>query len=78
MQNEIRIPERNDIPDAHKWELAPLFTSEDEWERHFGELEKRIEGYTAYRGRLGESPPVFKEALEFDLSLSRDRERIYT
>jgi oligoendopeptidase F len=78
MQNEIRIPERNDIPDAHKWDLAPLFTSEDEWERHFGELEKRIEGYTAYRGRLGESLAVFKEALEFDLSLSRELERLYT
>lgn len=78
MPDEIRIPERNDIPDAHKWELAPLFTSEDEWERHFGELEKRIEGYTAYRGRLGESLAVFREALEFDLALSRELERLYT
>ncbi|MCU0844770.1 MAG: oligoendopeptidase F [Spirochaetes bacterium] len=78
MQDEIRIPERSDIPDAHKWDLAPLFANEEEWERLFGELEKKVEGYTAYRGRLGESLVVFREALEFDLALSRELERLYT
>ncbi len=78
MPDEIRIPERSEIPEAHRWDLGPLFENDDEWERLFGELEKRIEGYTAYRGRLGESLAVFKEALEFDLSLSRELERLYT
>ncbi len=78
MQNEIRIPERSEIPEAHKWELAPLFANEEEWERLYGVLEKKIEGYGAYRGRLGESLSVFREALEFDLALSRELERLYT
>jgi len=78
MPDEIRIPERSEIPEAHRWDLAPLFDNDDEWERLFGELEKRIEGYTAFRGRLGESLAVFKEALEFDLALSRELERLYT
>lgn len=78
MPDEIRIPERGEIHETHRWDLGPLFENDDEWERLFGELEKRIEGYTAYRGRLGESLAVFKEALEFDLSLSRELERLYT
>lgn len=78
MPDEIRIPERSEIPSEHRWDLGALFENDDEWERLFGELEKRIEGYTAYRGRLGESRAVFKEALEFDLMLSRGLERLYT
>lgn len=78
MPDKIRIPERSEIPEAHRWDLSPLYASDDEWERHCAELEKRMEGYAAYRGRMGESLALFKEALEFDLVLSRELERLYT
>jgi len=78
MPDKIRIPERSEIPEAHRWDLSPLYAGDDEWERHCAELEKRMEGYAAYRGRLGESLALFKKALEFDLALSRELERLYT
>jgi oligoendopeptidase F len=72
------IPERKDIDPAHQWDLAPLFSQDSQWESLYADIEARIEGYKAYRGRLHESLDLFKEAVDFDLALSRDLERLYT
>jgi len=72
------IPRRQDIPDDHKWDLRPLFLSDDDWEKWVGEAESRIDSYAGYRGRLKDSVAVFKEVIDFHLSLTRKIERIYT
>ena len=72
------IPERKDIPDDHKWDLRPLFRSDEDWEKEVAEVESRIDLYADYKGRLKDSVNVFKEAIEFHLSLTRKIERIYT
>ena len=72
------IPERKDIPDDHKWDLRPLFGSDEDWEKEIAEVENRIDLYAEYKGRLKDSVAVFKEAIEFHLSLTRKIERIYT
>jgi oligoendopeptidase F len=72
------IPERNSIPDKHKWDLSPLFKSDDEWDALFKELEGSIKGYSAFRKRLRESAAVLKEAIEFDLETARKLDRLYT
>ena len=71
------IPERKDIPDDHKWDLRPLFQSDEDWEKWVAEVENQIDSYTDYKGRLHESISVFKEAIDFHLSLTRKIERIY-
>ena len=72
------IPERKDIPDDHKWDLRPLFQSDEDWEKEFAGVESRIDLYADYKGRLKDSVNLLKEALDFHLSLSRKLERIYT
>ena len=72
------IPERKDIPDDHKWDLTSLFNSDEDWDKLFAEIESLIGSYTDYKGRLKESVKVFKQALDFHLSLTRKIERIYT
>ena len=72
------IPDRKDIPDDHKWDLTPLFDSDDSWETLFTELEKEISHYAQYQGRLGESAAVLAEAVQFHLSVSRRIEKLYT
>ena len=72
------IPHRKDVPDDHKWDLRPLFLSDDDWEKWVGEAESRIDSYAGYRGRLKDSVAVFKEAIDFHLSLTRKIERIFT
>ena len=37
-----KIPERKDIPDEHKWDLRPLFGSDDDWEKAFAGVEIKI------------------------------------
>ena len=72
------IAERKDVADGDKWVLTPLFKTDKDWEKLFSDLEKELERYADYRGRLNESVSLFKEALEFHLSLSRRIERLYT
>jgi oligoendopeptidase F len=72
------IPERKDIPDDHKWDLKPLFREDEDWEKMVAEVESRIDLYAGYKGRLKDSLSVFKEAIDFHLSLTRKIERIYT
>ena len=72
------IPERKDIPDDHKWDLIPLFASDEEWEKGLAEVERQIDSYTDYQGRLKDSVDVLEAALDFHLSLQRRLERLYT
>ena len=72
------IPERKDIPNDHKWDLTPLFDSDDSWEALFTEIEKELSLYQQYKGRLGESAAVLSEAVQFHLSVSRRIENLYT
>lgn len=72
------IPERKDIPDDHKWDLKDLFRSDQDWEKEVAEVESRLDLYADYKGRLNDSVKVFKAAIDFHLSLTREIERIYT
>ena len=72
------IPERKDIPDDHKWDLIPLFASDEEWEKGLAEVERQIDSYPDYKGRLKDSVDVLEAALDFHLSLQRRLERLYT
>jgi oligoendopeptidase F len=73
-----KIPERKDIPDKHQWDLSPLFTSEEHWHSLFEEIQKEIERYPSFKGRLSESVELFREAVEFDLFVSRTIDRLFT
>ena len=72
------IPDRNHIADEHKWDLTPLFESDESWEQMFAGIEAQLVSYKKYRGHLKDSALVFKEALEFHLGLTRKLERVYT
>jgi oligoendopeptidase F len=72
------IPKRDEIPADQKWNLTPLFESVEVWEKLYTEMEKQIESYASYRGKLGESIALFKEAINFHLSVTRRIEKLYT
>jgi len=72
------IPERSDISDEYKWNLAPLFESDKSWETRFSEIEDELATYDKFRGHLKDSVAVFKSAIEFHLGLTRKLEGVYT
>ena len=73
-----KIPERREVAAQHQWDLTPLFDADEKWEALFVEAEADLEGYDRFRGRIGESAGDLKEAIEFDLAVSRKIERLYT
>lgn len=75
---EQSLADRSDISPDDKWDLSPLFSSESDWEDLFKDLDQRIDGYHNFKGRLHESVSLFKQCLDFDHSLSRDIEKLYT
>jgi len=72
------IPDRNEISQGDRWDLTPLFNDDAAWESFYSELEKEIEVYDSYKGRLKDSVAFLKEAVEFHLSVSRRIEKLYT
>jgi len=75
---EKKLALRSEVNQAHKWNLSPLFSSDEAWERAYEDARSRIDGFDRYKGRLGESPEVFLEAVEFDLAFGRELDRIAT
>jgi len=78
MSNKELLPARDEIPTNHKWDLSPLFRVDKEWETLYMELEEKLVNITDYKGRLSESIEIFKEALDFNINLSQQLERLYT
>ena len=72
------IPERKDIPEEHRWDLKPLFKTDEKWETLFADIEHKLESYNNFKGRLKDSPADFRDAIEFDLTVSREVEKLYT
>jgi oligoendopeptidase F len=69
---------RAEIPQEHQWDLTPLYASDELWEKDYLKIEGMIFGYEKYRNRLSESHVLFRDALEFDLTISRLFERLQT
>jgi oligoendopeptidase F len=73
-----RIPTRKNIPDDYKWDLKLLLQNDEEWEGLFGKVEQKLESYAKFKGRLKDSPDVFKDAVQTHLSITREVDRLYT
>jgi oligoendopeptidase F len=63
------IPQRNETPAEHQWDLTPLFESDQRWETMFVEVETQLSSYQKYNGHLKESVAILKEAIDFHLGL---------
>lgn len=65
-------PKRSDVPDKHKWNLADIYKSVDDWKSDLENVETKIKSFAAYKGKLGESSQTLLNALNsyFDLAKS--------
>ena len=77
MKNQT-IPHRSQVPPDDQWDLTPLFADDPAWEALFAQVKADIHGYQRFQGRLGASAEELKAAIEFDLGLSRNLEKLYT
>jgi len=73
-----KVPERKDILNDDKWNLSPLFETDDDWESLYTSVENEMESYGTFKGKLHESANHLGEAIRFHLEISRKIERLYT
>lgn len=59
-------PLRTEIPESDKWDLAPLYTSDEGWEADFAKLQKSYEEVEKFKGTLGTSASGLAICLEFE------------
>lgn len=73
----IEVPTRDEIEEQYKWNLADIYSSDDEWEKDFKFVEQSISGYTQFEGKITESADNLLACLKFDEEISIKLERLY-
>lgn len=72
------VPTRAQIPAEHRWDLTPLYASDDDWEADFKRTEARIAPLAArYRGQLGSGPDTLCQFFDALIDLERAIDRIH-
>jgi len=69
--------ERSEIPEKYTWNLADLFPDEKAWEASRADLSRRLPGFAAHRGHLGDSPEALWKALSEYGALRLGTLRVY-
>ena len=69
---------RDEVPVESQWDLAGLYSSDDDWNAELTELEAEIKIYASFAGTLRESALKLKACLEFDMNFSRKLEKLHT
>lgn len=57
-------PEREDVPEKYKWDLASYYASPEEWQADVQKLESAMQRVAAFRGRLSEGGKTLLAAIE--------------
>ena len=74
----VSLPGRDQIPEQYRWDLTPLFPSDDVWQSGFSALVKRIPEMGQWRGKLGRNAQTLRNSLDMLFSLCRDLDRFAT
>jgi oligoendopeptidase F len=69
-QTTHAIPQRQDISDQYKWNLADIYPSENDWEADYKKVQELIGKADGFKGRLGASAQTLFECLEIKAQIS--------
>ena len=68
---------RDEIPDAYKWDFTQIYASWTEWEADMQELEGLIDTYVAYKGTLAKGAANLAELYELEDDIGRLQYKLY-
>lgn len=77
MSETTKLPNREDLPEKLTWDLTPIFSSDQEFDKKYEELTEELKNSEHYKGTLGNGATAFLEAFEFVLTMYRKVELIY-
>lgn len=75
MSKTKRLPMRDQVKAANKWDLSSLFADDDSWEKAFRRYQRRSKEYHKFRGVL-DDPKQLAACLKFDSQMDRLAERL--
>src|SRR6476659_6205532 len=58
------LRDRTDIPDRYKWNLGDIFSTWEEWQRAYDELDAKIGDYAAFQGTLSQGADRLLAAMQ--------------
>lgn len=68
---------REEVPVELTWDLTNIFSSDEEWEKEFKEIESLLPEADKYRGKVVESAQSLYETLQFSDQLSQRFGKLY-
>ena len=71
------VKQRKEIDEKFKWDIEAMYTPETKWQEDFDASLKAASEYGRFKGRLGESAAVLKEALKEKDRIWQQAERVY-
>ena len=72
------VPERSDIAEEYKWDLASLYADDEEWEAAFESVRERLDDLRAFEGRATDDPETLQATLETYEAIMRDVANVST
>jgi oligoendopeptidase F len=70
-------PERTTLDPRDTWDLSLMYRSQEEWDRHYGELETRIAELAKLRGTANQGPEALLRVLRLRDTVNTQIEKLY-
>lgn len=71
-------PERKDVPENYKWNLADIYSTKEAWQADVDILKSEVEKIAAFKGTLGQSADVLYNALKTSSDLVKTLSKAWT
>ncbi len=72
----MKIPLRLEVPVEYTWDLSPVFSDDNEWEKAYQKLEKMIPEFAQYRKKLAQSPKILRACLDLESKTGQLMEKL--
>jgi oligoendopeptidase F len=65
------VPERADVDEQYKWDLASLFADREQWQESYAAVEQRLSDLEAYEGQVTDDAETLQAVLELREEIAR-------
>lgn len=71
------LPKRSEVRKEETWDLEAIFSTDDEWEEAFKEVQDMLPNINKFQGKLHESAQTMYEAFECQNNISKQLSKVY-